>query len=265
MRHWTIDDLDWGRLDAQRARADTLLYYLVAGASFVETGAELYTSNLVRHFSHPALRRWLGERWQAEELQHGRALRRYVETAWPELDWPRAYEAFFAEYSAFATVEALEDEPALELVTRCVIETGTSTFYTALQRRAEEPVLRQLTGYIARDEVSHYRHFRDFLEETRRGAGIGRAGILRALVRRMAQVKSEDAYVGFKHAWRMRHPGAEFREELYARFQADVRAVVERYYPYRMAAQMLLRPLDLGRGWSRIALPLLEHGVRHAI
>jgi hypothetical protein len=42
---------------------------------------------------------WLSQEWEPEELRHGAALRRYVETAWPEFDWNAAYRAFFAEYS----------------------------------------------------------------------------------------------------------------------------------------------------------------------
>lgn len=265
VRTWTLGDLDWAGLDAERARGDPLLYYLVASASFVESAADRYTANLLHHFSDPALRGWLVEHWEAEELQHGRALRRYVETVWAELDWPRAYEAFLSEYSLLATVEALEPEPALELVARCVVEMGTATFYTALHRRAEDPLLKQLVGLIRQDEVRHYTRFRQSLEAERSRAGIRRAAVLRALGRRLAQVKSEDAYVGFKHAWRMRHPRDSFDHDRFDRFRAELRGLVRRYYPYRMALQMLLQPLDLNHRLVRIALPLLERGARLAL
>ena len=265
MQRWTLDDLDWARLDAQRARADELLYYLVASASFVETAADRYTANLLEHFSDPALRGWLAGQWQAEEMQHGRALRRYVETVWPEVDWAGTYDAFLAEYSRFSTVEALEPDPALELVARCVVETGTSTYYTALSRRAEDPLLRQLTGFIRQDEVRHYAHFRQAFEAERARRRIGRAGVLRAIAHRIRQVRDEDAYVGFEHAWRMRHPGRSYDERLFERFRAELRGLVHRYYPYRMAVQMLLRPLDLNRGFERLAVPFLEGGARLAL
>ena len=265
MRRWTLDNLDWARLDAERARADELLYYLVASASFVETAADRYTANLLQHFSDPALRGWLAGQWQGEELQHGRALRRYVETVWPELDWPHAYEAFLSEYSLLATVDALEPEPALELVARCVVETGTATYYTALHRRAEDPLLKQLTGFIRQDEVGHYTRFRQFLEAERARVRVGRIAMVRALARRIAEVRDEDAYVGFKHAWRMRHPGGSFDDRLFDRFRAELHGLVRRYYPYRMAVQMLLQPLDLNRSLVRLAVPLLERGARLAL
>jgi hypothetical protein len=262
---WTIDAIDWTRLEPERARSDAMLYYLVAAGSFIETGADLYSANLAGHFSDPALRRWLAERWEPEELQHGRALRRYVEAVWPELDWQRGYEAFIAEYAPLCTLERLEQRPALELAARCVVETGTATFYTALHRRAEEPVLKELTDRIRQDEVRHYTRFREFLDEHRRRDAVGRARLLLALYRRAAAGQNEDAYLGFKHAWRMRHPAGSFHDGLFERFRTELRDMLSRRYPYRMALQMLLRPLELNRTLVRLSLPLLERAARRVM
>jgi len=264
MLPWTIHAIDWSKLEPERSRADSMVYYLVAAGSFIESAADLYSTNLVGHFSNPALQRWLAERWEPEELQHGRALRRYVEAVWPELDWERGYEAFFAEYSPLCNMEELEQSPALELAARCVVETGTATFYTALHRRAREPVLKELTDRIRQDEVRHYTRFREFLDDHRRDEGIGRAGVLGALYRRASAAQNEDAYVGFKHAWRMRNPG-RFGDALFDRFRAELRDMMGRCYPYRMALQMLLRPLELNRTLVRLSLPLLERAARRVM
>jgi hypothetical protein len=260
--HWTIDAIDWKQLEPERARTDTMVYYLVAAGSFIETSAHLYSANLVGHFSDPALRRWLAESWEPQELQHGRALRRYVEAVWPELDWERGYADFFADYSPLCRRESLEQRPALELAARCVVETGTATFYTALHRRAEDPVLRELTERIRQDEVRHYTRFREFLDAHRSAARVGRAQILGALYRRAAAARNEDAYLGFKHAWRMRHPGGAYDDALFERFSAELGDMMSRCYPYRMALQMLLRPLELNRAFVRLSLPLLERAAR---
>jgi len=265
MLPWTIDDIDWRRLEPARSRADTLIYYLVAAGSFIETGADRYSANLVAHFSAPALRHWLAESWEPEELQHGRALRRYVETVWPALDWVRGYEAFFAEYSPLCKMELLEQRPALELAARCLVETGTATFYEALSRRAEDPVLKELADRIRQDEVRHYKHFRKFLDACRANEGVGRAGVLRALCRRAGEAQKEDAYLAFKHAWCMRHPGVTFDDAIFARFRGELRGMMERCYPYRTALQMMLRPLDLNRTLVRFSLPLLERAARRLL
>ena len=262
---WTLDAIDWSRLEPEHSRSDPIVYYLVAAASFIETAADLYSTNLTEYFSEPRLRRWLVENWQAEELQHGRALRRYVETVWPELDWQRGYEAFFAEYGPLCKQEALEARPALELAARCVIETGTATFYTALERRALEPVLRELAGKIRQDEVRHYTHFREFLDVLRRDAEVGRLEVLGALYRRAREAQNEDAYLGFKRAWCMRHPDGRFDDALFESFRVQLREMMATCYPYRMAVQMLLRPLELNRTLVKLALPPLERAARRAM
>lgn len=92
-KHWTIDDIDLSRIDRERVRQDEDLFYLVACASFVESGSDLYTHNLVEFYKGDAeVETWLREQWEPEELQHGAALRAYVEHVWPEFDWPRAYQ-----------------------------------------------------------------------------------------------------------------------------------------------------------------------------
>ena len=44
-----------------------------------------------------------------------------------------------------------------ELCARCVVETGTSSFYSAIRDAVDEPVLKQICKNIAADEFRHYR------------------------------------------------------------------------------------------------------------
>lgn len=259
---WSLADLQLDRIEHDKVREDWLIYYLVVAASFVETAAELYTSNLVHHFPDPQAREWLANRWRPEELQHGKALRAYVEYAWPGLDWERGYAGFFDEYSRMCTMEELEASRALEMAARCVVETGTATFYTTLHSRAREPVLKQLTGFIRRDEVRHYNYFRSFYQAYQAEEQVGRLSVLRALRKRFTEAEQEDAYIGFKHAWLMRHPDQPFLDGHFAEFMRQVREGVAPHYPYRMMVQMLLQPLDLNRTLQKLVVPLLARGAR---
>jgi hypothetical protein len=262
---WKIADLDLRQIEHESVRDDWFTYYLVAGASFIETAADLYTSNLVLHFPDPLAREWLSKHWQPEELQHGLALRAYTEAAWPGLDWQEGYAGFFDEYSRLCTMEQLEGSRALEMAARCMVETGTATFYTALHACAREPVLKQLAGLIRHDEVRHYNHFRSFYQAYQAEERVGRLSVLRALHKRFAEAEQEDAYIGFKHAWRILHPGQPFREGHFAEFMRQVRERLRPHYPYRMAVQMVLQPLDLSRALQRIAVPLLVRGARRLV
>lgn len=261
--HWTLDDIDWHGIDTSIARHNHLTRYVVTAASFIETAADLYTANLVRHFPDPDAQSWLANHWQPEELQHGLALRTYVQTAWPELDWPGYYDQFFAEYSQLCTLEELEPSPALEMVARCVVEAGTSTFYTTLQNFSDEPVLKTLTAYIRQDEVNHYRHFRRFFEKYRHQEQIGRVDIMRSLYKRLTEVENEDAYIGLKYAWMMHHAQESFDKQRLHEMINTLQPIMKNHYPYRMVLKMLLKPLSLNRTVVRLAMPILEQAARH--
>ena len=84
------------------------------------SGSELYTRNLLTYYRDvPQIAEWLSNVWEPEELQHGAALRAYVQTVWPEFDWHEAYRRFLAEYSQAASPKAFEATPQLELAARC--------------------------------------------------------------------------------------------------------------------------------------------------
>ncbi len=167
--HWTLDDIPLDRVETGRVRAREELFLLLAGASFVETATDLYTRNLTAQFHDDTeVSSWLTRYWEPEELQHGRALRAYVNHVWPDFDWQTAFSEFLAEHSRYCIAEELEPSPCLEMAARCVVEMGTATYYRAIQSISDEPVLQRLAGYIQRDEVRHYEHFHRYFNRLQR-------------------------------------------------------------------------------------------------
>ena len=61
-----------------------------------------------------------------------------------------------------------------ELVARCIVEVGTSSYYTALSEASEEPVLKEICRRIAADELRHYKLFYDHLKRYLEREGIGK-------------------------------------------------------------------------------------------
>ena len=49
------------------------------------------------------------------------------------------------------------------MIARCVVESGTSSYYSAIRDATEEPVLKEIAGRIAADEYRHYKLFYDTL------------------------------------------------------------------------------------------------------
>ncbi|WP_265920542.1 ferritin-like domain-containing protein [Cupriavidus nantongensis] len=258
-RPWLVSDIRYEAIDVTRVRGDRDLFYLLVSASFIESGSDTYAGNLATYYARvPEAAGWLSEHWEAEELQHGLALRRYVEHVWPEFDWERGYARFFDEYSQTCSIDQFEPTEALEMAARCVVETGTAAYYRALEQASDEPVLRDLTRRISNDEVRHYKHFFHFFNRFAEAEGLGRLRVLRALARRLLEIKNEDAAIALRNVLRMERGVESVPEAEVRALNTRVSGVIRRNIPIEMTVKMLLRPLHLHRGVERaVRAPLV--------
>jgi len=265
-QRWTLDDIPWHKIDSNIVAAKEGLLLLVASASFVEIATDIYARNLLERFSHEQeVGEWLDRHWQHEELQHGHALRRYVEAAWPSFDWVGVHRLFFEEFSITCKTEALEATKALEMASRCVVEMGTASYYTTLSRLSPEPVLRELAAFIAEDEVRHYKHFYRYFCRYRDMEEPGRARIALALWRRLKMIRDDDGYLAFKHIYEARHAGERATRAVYRKVRRRCKDVVSGHFPHEMSIKMLLKPLDLAPSTHRVAQTTLEALARRLV
>ena len=253
---WSIEDIPYDRLARELVRDDRQLFYIVASASFIESASDIYTDNLVAFFHDDAeIVTWLKQQWEIEELQHGAALKRYVQTAWPDFDWEAAYRTFLAEYLPFCVVDRLAGTRALEMAARCVVETGTAAFYRMLSELSEEPVLRELAGRISADEVRHYKHFYRGFRRYRALEQPSRLAVARTLWSRSAEVESEDALSAYKAIFLGLNPDAAFQRSDYEAYRAASLSLAKQHIPHEMAIKMLLKPLELSPMVGRAVVP----------
>ena len=260
---WSIEQIPYHALAREQVRDDLQLFYVLASASFIEITSDLYARNLVEFLCDDGeVAAWLEQRWQSEELQHGVALKRYVQIAWPEFDWDGAYRSFFAEFRQFCAVDQLAATPALEMAARCVVETGTASFYRMLAASTSEPVLRQIASVIAADEVRHYKHFYRYFTRFQESEHLGRGAVLRTLWSRIREIDAEDALFAFKHVYLARNPRADFRKSDYGEFRDGLLRLARHHFPHDMALKMLLQPLDLSAGVKRVVVPTVTSAAR---
>lgn len=258
-QHWRLDDIPWQQIDRSAVANQELLFYLVTTASFIETTTDTYAHNLIEYYSGDAeATAWLDHHWQHEELQHGRALKKYVQSAWPEFDWDQVYAAFYTEFAATCTVEALEPSRCLEMVSRCIVEMGTASYYTTLARLSPDPVLAKLALLIREDEVHHYKYFYRYFRHYREINHPSRWKILKTILHRLRMIDGEDSSIAFKYVHAIRHPGVRFDNRLYRRVQKQVRCLMGRQFPRTMSVKMTLKPLDLSPRLQKIAVPCIS-------
>jgi hypothetical protein len=163
---WSLDDVAWNKFDA--AKVDTRLLAAVKAASLVEYNAPDYVTYLSRVFQDgPAQTLTDLERWGQEEIQHGQVLGRWAEMADSTFSFEDAFARFRAGYrpAHFAKEDAISVRGSRrgELIARCVVECGTSSYYSAIRDATDEPVLKEIAGRIAADEFRHYRLFLETL------------------------------------------------------------------------------------------------------
>ena len=93
---WTLEDIAWGRFDAGLADPETIR--AVKAACLVEHNAVDYVTYLGKVFPDDPAFMAAMQRWGDEEVQHGRALRRWAELADPCWDFAAAFATFNAGF-----------------------------------------------------------------------------------------------------------------------------------------------------------------------
>ncbi|SMF08278.1 Fatty acid desaturase [Tistlia consotensis] len=190
-KHWTLDDIPWDRFD--RSKVDAQLVKIVKAASLVEYNADDYADYLCNVFLDDLDFQGEARRWAAEEVQHGEALGRWAQLVDPTWDFEAAVRRFRDGYriSVDAT-ESVRGSRAGELVARCIVEVGTSSYYGSLGEASEEPVLRAVCQRIAADELRHYKLFYDYLKRYLDKENIGRLRRLLIALGRMRETEDDE-------------------------------------------------------------------------
>jgi hypothetical protein len=169
---WSLDEIPWTRFD--RAGVDPDIVPIVKAAAVVEYNGAAYASHLCRMFADKPKFRARARQWGEDEIRHGQALARWAELADPDFDFAGAFARFRAGYHIdFNRDYSRRGSRAGEMVARCIVETGTSAYYSALRDAAREPVLREVCRRIAADEVRHYKLFHNTLGECLAAEPIG--------------------------------------------------------------------------------------------
>ena len=263
---WTLDSIDWASAARSACTDSESLFYLVAAASFLESTTDRYTTNLIAQFEGDGeIISWLERHWLPEEMQHGVALRRYVEIVWPKFDWDAAYDSFLGEFEAHCCADELEPTRTREMASRCVVEMGTASYYTTLSRLAPDPVLATIARRIADDEVRHYKHFYRYFCRYQRTEPERRSAVFGALLNRLRMIDGQDSVIAIKHLYLARHPGETFDTRTSRGLRHRSRDLIRPYFPHRMCVQMLLKPLALGPRTRRVAVPMTEMLARHLV
>src|SRR5260370_24072033 len=181
---WTLDDIPWDSFDP--TKLDPEIVRIVKAAALVEHNGSAYAHHLCRIFADDPAFQETARRWGKEEIQHGSALARWAALADPSFDFDRAFARFQAGFQVdFDSARSRRGSRAGEMVARCVVEIGTSSYYSALREAAAEPGLPENCRRIAAGELRHYRLFYQSLDRYLAKERIGRLPRPRVALRRV--------------------------------------------------------------------------------
>ncbi len=187
---WDMDaDIDWHHFDASKTDTDTIR--IIKAAALVEANAPDYVAYLCSVWHDDAQMQIHIKEWGAEESQHGRALAKWAKLADPQFDFEAALAAF-ARMQAIdvGAAKSIRGSRAGELIARCVVESGTSSMYSAISAACDEPVLKQLTRRIAADEFAHYTLFFGLLKK--HGGGLSQFSRLKIALSRLFEAGDDE-------------------------------------------------------------------------
>ncbi|MBM3628896.1 MAG: ferritin-like domain-containing protein [Alphaproteobacteria bacterium] len=217
MAHWTLDDIDWSAFDASKACPDLL--QVAKAAALVERNGLDYAVYLRNVFAGDDAFCAAVDEWAREEVLHGEALARWSRLADPAWDFEAASARFSAAYALpLDATASVRGSRTGELIARCIVETGTSSYYGAIADAAREPVLAQVCRRIAADEFRHYKLFHDHMRRYLDAERIGRLGRLRAGLGRMLEAGDDELACAFHAA--NAPPGVPYERRRWSRAYA---------------------------------------------
>jgi rubrerythrin len=262
--HWTLDDIPWERFDA--SRVDSEILSVVKAASMVEANGGDYATYLCRVFHDDPEFQNTAHEWAAEEVQHGMALARWAHLADPGFDFDESFRRFNDGFKIALDVDkSVRGSRSGELVSRCIVETGTSSYYAALMEATDEPVLKEICRNIAADELRHYKLFYDTMRVYLKRE---RIGPVRRLLTALGRIReSEDDELAYAY-YAANHPVGEYDRKRYSNAYARRAFAFYRPHHVQRGISMALKASGLkpngrlSRALTALAYRFIQH--RHA-
>jgi rubrerythrin len=246
-RHWTLADIPWQQF--QPAKVDAEIVKVVKAAAMVEQNGGDYATYLCNVFHDDPEFQQAARYWAEEEVQHGQALAGWAKLADPSFDFEVSFKRFADGYKIpVHAITSIRGSRSGELVARCIVETGTSSYYTALMEAADEPVLKEICRNIAADEHRHYKLFYDHLRRYLKSENIGRWRRLAVAIGRMRE--SEDDELAYAYFAATAPEGTTYDRKRYAAAYARRAYAVYRPRHVERGVAMALKAAGLSpSGW----------------
>jgi rubrerythrin len=196
MKHWHIEQIAWDSFDPSKVEPEVIP--LVKAAAMVERNGDDYAAYLKSVFHDDPDFQAAADNWAVEENQHGDALGRWATLADPSFEYMESFARYREGYKIDVKADAsIRGSRTGELIARCMVETGTSSYYTALAEASEEPVLKQICRLIAADEYRHFKLFYDHMKRYLARENLSFPRRLRVALGRVGETEDDELAFAF--------------------------------------------------------------------
>ena len=196
MKHWHIEQIAWDSFDPSKVEPEVIP--LVKAAAMVERNGDDYAAYLKSVFHDDPDFQAAADNWAVEENQHGDALGRWAMLADPSFKYMESFARYREGYKIDVKADAsIRGSRTGELIARCMVETGTSSYYTALGEASEEPVLKQVCRLIAADEYRHFKLFYDHMKRYLARENLSFPRRLRVALGRVGETEDDELAFAF--------------------------------------------------------------------
>ncbi len=155
---WKFEDINWSLFDPSKVNPEILA--LIKAGSVIEHNGTDYGRYLGNVFEGDKEFGKEIEPWAKDEVKHGKVLAQWVKMADPDFDFDERFKMYVKGYPIDTeTKDSIRGSRASELLSRCMVEIGTSSFYSAIKDATDEPLLKHICAKIAADELRHYKLF----------------------------------------------------------------------------------------------------------
>ena len=238
-RHWDMNtDIPWDKFDP--SKVDPELLKIIKAASMVEFNAWDYATYLNNVFADDPDAVEEFNHWAYEEVQHGQALGKWAEVADPDWSHKEHFDRFVAGFRPdIDATQSIRGSRAGEMVARCMVEIGTSSYYGSIGQHTQEPVLQEICKRIAADELRHYKMFYKNMKRYLESENPTKIQRLRVALGRV--LETEDDELSYAYYAANCDPSTTYDRETYNK--AYMRRAFEFYHPKQIerAVSMTLK------------------------
>src|SRR5919197_3585429 len=165
LQRWIVEiDVAWNTVDREIALSQPTLLDQIRDSALIESYFPIYTTRLIRALWDQIDATAVFSIQLYESYKHFYVLNRYLEA----VDYRPITPEELVEIRQ-RNLDAAVDDAIGELARYMISEHFAAYFFLRLSRQADEPVLRKIAGFIAKDEFRHAQFAFDLLDPRIRG------------------------------------------------------------------------------------------------